>query len=118
MVALWIDPATGNVLARAPVTSADVTLHAPPFRIDCAILVADQQDEQAMIRRRAAASGIRTAKIGCHTLRATGIMAYMKNGGRLEAAQQLANHESPRRAKPYDRTGDETSLAEVERIPI
>ena len=39
----WIsgdqEPATGNVLARAPVTRTDVTLHAPPFRIDCALLV-------------------------------------------------------------------------------
>jgi hypothetical protein len=42
-----------------------------------------QQDVHAMIRRRAANGGIKT-KIGCHTFRATGITAYLKNGGRLE----------------------------------
>jgi hypothetical protein len=38
----------------------------------------------------------------------------MKNGGRLEVAQQIANHESPRTTKLYDRTEDEISLDEVE----
>jgi hypothetical protein len=38
-----------------------------------------------MIRRRALAAGIKT-EIGCHTFRATGIIAYLKNGGRLEIA--------------------------------
>ena len=68
------------------------------------------------VRRRATAAGIRTAKIGCHTLRATGITAYMKGGGRLEVAQQIANHESPRTTKLYDRSSDEISLDEVEKI--
>jgi hypothetical protein len=35
-------------------------------------------------------------KIGCHTFRATGITEYLRNGGRLEIAQQMANHESAR----------------------
>lgn len=77
-----------------------------------------QQDVHAMIRKRAAEAGIRTARIGCHTLRATGITAYMKNGGRLEVAQQIANHESPRTTKLYDRSSDEISLDEIERIVI
>ena len=77
-----------------------------------------QSDVHAMIRRRATAAGIQTAKIGCHTLRATGITAYMKGGGRLEVAQQIANHESPRTTKLYDRSSDEISLNEVERIAI
>jgi len=42
-----------------------------------------------MIRWRALAAGIKT-EIGCHTFRATGITAYLKNGGRLEIAQQMA----------------------------
>jgi hypothetical protein len=33
--------------------------------------------------------------IGCHTFRATGITQYLKNGGKLEHAQQIASHESP-----------------------
>ena len=54
-----------------------------------------QQDAYAMIQRRAAAAGIKT-RIGNHTFRATGITAYLKNKGTLEAAQHIANHESPR----------------------
>jgi integrase/recombinase XerD len=44
-----------------------------------------------MIRRRAAAAGIAEA-IGCHTFRATGITAYLANGGALEHAQEMAAH--------------------------
>jgi hypothetical protein len=50
------------------------------------------------------------------TFRATGITAYLQNGGTLEHAQQIAAHQSPRTIKPYDRTKDEISLHEVERI--
>lgn len=42
----------------------------------------------------------------------------MKNGGRLEVAQQIANHESPRTTKLYDRSSDEISLDEVEQIKL
>ena len=50
------------------------------------------------------------------TFRATGITAYMDAGGTLENAQLMAAHESPRTTKLYDRTGDEITLDEVERI--
>jgi hypothetical protein len=50
-----------------------------------------------MIRRRAAEAGIKT-EIGCHTFRAPGITSYLKNGGKLEIAQQMANHEDRKRA--------------------
>ena len=76
-----------------------------------------QLDVWRMIRRRALAAGIKT-EIGCHTFRATGITAYLKNGGRLEVAQQMANHESSRTTGLYDRRSDEVSLDEVERIGI
>src|SRR6266481_6567795 len=36
--------------------------------------------------------------------------------GQLEHAQQMAGHESPRTTKLYDRTKDEITLSEVERI--
>jgi hypothetical protein len=39
-------------------------------------------------------------------------------GGTLENAQLMAAHESPRTTKLYDRTGDEITLDEVERIRI
>jgi integrase/recombinase XerD len=76
-----------------------------------------QSDVWRMIRRRAAEAGIET-EIGCHTFRATGITAYLKNGGRLEIAQQMAAHESSRTTGLYDRRNDEVSLDEVERIGI
>jgi site-specific recombinase XerD len=74
-------------------------------------------DAWRMIQRRAADLGTRV-KIGCHTFRATGITAYLEAGGTLENAQAMAAHESPRTTKLYDRTGDEITLDEVERIMI
>lgn len=74
-------------------------------------------DTYHMIRRRAIDAGI-TANIGCHTFRATGITAYLENGGTIEHAQQIAAHESPRTTKLYDRTSDAITLDEIERILI
>ncbi len=54
----------------------------------------------------------------CHTLRATGITAYLLNGGTIEGAQAIAAHESPRTTKLYDRTADEITLDDIERISI
>jgi integrase/recombinase XerD len=45
-----------------------------------------------------------------------GITAYLQNGGTLEHAQQITAHRSPRTTKLYDRTKDEISQDEVERI--
>jgi site-specific recombinase XerD len=74
-------------------------------------------DAWRMIQRRAAETGI-TLRIGCHTFRATGITVYRAKGGSLEGAQAMAAHASPRTTKLYDRTGDEITLDEVERITI
>jgi site-specific recombinase XerD len=71
----------------------------------------------AMIKRRAQAAGL-SPKVCCHTFRATGITAYLDNGGSIEHAQRIAAHESPRTTKLYDRTGDQISLDEIERIVI
>lgn len=76
-----------------------------------------RRDVYKMIRRRARDAKLETA-IGCHTFRATGITNYLTNGGTLEKAQQLANHESVRTTKLYDRRDDKLSLDEVERITI
>jgi site-specific recombinase XerD len=48
----------------------------------------------------ALAAGI-MAPIGNHSFRATGITAYLANGGALEHAQAMAAHESPRTTKLY-----------------
>ena len=70
-----------------------------------------------MIKRRALAASIPSSTC-CHTFRATGITAYLANGGTIENAQAIAAHESPRTTKLYDRTSDEITLDEVERIVI
>ena len=70
-----------------------------------------------MIKRRSKAAGLSTTT-NCHTFRATDITDYMRNGGKLETAQQMAGHESSRTTGLYVRTGDEVTLDEVERIAI
>jgi hypothetical protein len=60
-----------------------------------------------------AASGL-----GNHSFRATGIMAYLKNGGTLEKAAAMANHASTRTMQLYDPRRDELSVDKIERIVI
>ena len=47
-----------------------------------------------------------------------GITNYLLNGGPLEKAQKMANHESAKTTKLYDRRDDDLTLDEVERITI
>jgi site-specific recombinase XerD len=77
----------------------------------------NQADAWRMVRKRALAAGI-MAPIGNHSFRATGITAYLANGGALEHAQTMAAHESPRTTKLYDRTKERLTLDEVERIRL
>jgi integrase len=74
-------------------------------------------DVLRMVKRRAREAGLSGA-VSCHTFRATGITAYLENGGTLENAQKIAAHESPRTTKLYDRTNDQLTLDEIERIQI
>lgn len=76
-----------------------------------------QADVYRMIGRRATLAGVET-DIGCHSFRATGITEYLRNGGKLEVAQQMANHASAKTTGLYDRRNDQVSLDEVERILI
>jgi len=69
-----------------------------------------------MVRRRARDAGIAVPGLCNHSLRATGITAYIAAGGALETAQAIAGHASPRTTQLYDRTGDEIALDEIERI--
>jgi integrase/recombinase XerC len=71
----------------------------------------------AMIQRRATDAGIKT-KIGNHSFRATGITAYLKNGGTLEKAASMANHASTRTTQLYDHRADGVTLDEVEKVGI
>ena len=71
----------------------------------------------AMIKRRSRAAGL-GEQICCHTFRATGITIYLQSGGTLEKAQAIAAHESARTTKLYDRTNDQLSLDEIEKIQL
>jgi integrase/recombinase XerD len=62
-----------------------------------------QQDAYRMIQRRTRGTGIKT-RIGNHTFRATGITAYLKNKGTLEAAQHIAITRA--RGRPRSTTAD------------
>jgi site-specific recombinase XerD len=97
----------GYLFRTAPGHKADVLLEKPMA----------QADAWRMIRRRAIAVGIH-APIGNHSFRATGITAYLSNGGALEHAQEMAAHESPRTTKLYDRTKERLTQDEVERIRL
>jgi site-specific recombinase XerD len=76
-----------------------------------------QANAYAMIQRRAKAADIST-RVGNHTFRATGVTAYLKNGGTLERAAQMANHASTRTTQLYDRRTESVTLDEVERVMI
>ena len=76
-----------------------------------------QPDAWRMIRRCAKQAGIESP-IGNHTFRATAITVFLLNGGKIEDAQRLAGHSSPRTTKLYDRRDEELSLDEIERIRI
>ncbi len=76
-----------------------------------------RREALSMIKRRVSTCGF-SRRVCNHSFRATGITAYLENGGTIEKAQAIAGHESPRTTKLYDRTSDEMSLDEIERIRI
>ncbi len=43
---------------------------------------------------------------------------HLANGGTLEKAQAMANHSSPRTTRLYDRTSDNVSREEYEKVEI
>ena len=101
------DGAKGTPLFRSADWHGGALTALPMHRIDV----------WRMIRRRAAAAGI-DAEMCCHTFRATGLTNFLANGGTLENAQAVDDYTSPRTKQLYDRTGDEITLDEVERIEI
>ena len=76
-----------------------------------------RREALAMVKRRCRAAGLGD-RFANHSFRATGITTYLKNGGRLEHAQYMAGHASPRTTKLYDRRDQEASLDEIERIVL
>ena len=74
-------------------------------------------DVNRMLKSRGEKVGL-SSRISPHSFRATGITVYLENGGALEHAQQIAAHESPRTTKLYDRSSDQITLDEIERIML
>lgn len=74
-----------------------------------------RSDALAMVKRRALAIGL-PQEVCCHSFRATGITQFLNRDGRLEIAQKIAGHESPRTTKLYDRTSDKITVDEIEKI--
>ncbi len=72
-------------------------------------------DAFRIVQRRAKAAGL-LGHICNHSFRATGITVYLENGGALETVAHIAAHESPRTTQLYDRTADNITLEEIERI--
>jgi integrase len=74
-------------------------------------------DVLRMVKRYAKKAGL-SPEVCCHTFRATGMTNYMLNGGTIEKAAKIANHESTRTTGLYNRQHDAISLDEIERILI
>jgi len=76
-----------------------------------------QQDAYRMIERYARRAGIKT-KIGNHSMRATALTDYLRNGGSLGKAREMANHADTRTTQLYDRRADVASLDEYGKVGI
>ena len=76
-----------------------------------------QADAYRMIRRRALKSNLKL-RVGCQTLRATGIAAYFEAGGTIEYAQPIAAHASPQSTTIYAKRRYGVTSNEIGRIDI
>lgn len=74
-----------------------------------------RNDSLRMVQRRARAAGL-SGPVCNHSFRATGITEYMRNGGDIKVAAKLAAHSSTRTTQLYDRSDEEVTLDEIERI--
>lgn len=77
----------------------------------------DRRKALEMVKKRAKAAGL-TDRLCNHSFRATGITAFISGGGTVDKARQMAAHASTKTTELYNRTGDEITLDEVERITI
>jgi integrase/recombinase XerD len=77
----------------------------------------DRRSVLKLVEKRAKASGI-LKRVCCHSFRATGVTEYMNSGGTIEIAQRIAGHTSPATTRIYDRSGDQLTLEEIERVQI
>lgn len=107
----YIDAAGSSVDKKAPLfRTIDRNRQLTPRRIAA-------NDVLRMIKRYCRRAGL-SERICCHTFRATGITTYLLAGGTIERAAAIAAHESTRTTQLYNRTNDQISLDEIERIVI
>jgi site-specific recombinase XerD len=115
-LAEWLDAAGHIDMPTAPLFQTFA--NAGP-RVDGARALSGNPMSQSMtwemIQRRAETADIETA-VGNHTFRATGITAYLSNGGTIERAAIIAGHASTRTTQLYDRRPDDVTLDEIEKI--
>ena len=97
---------------RAPLFRA-----ALPNRSGLSDRAISRSSAKSMVQRRARAVGL-PASISPHSFRGTGITEYLRNGGDLETAARIAGHESTRTTQLYNRTADDLTLDEIERVRI
>ena len=76
-----------------------------------------RQTALKMIKRRVRDAGL-PHDIANHSFRGTGITEYLRNGGVQEIVALIAGHESTRTTQLYNRTHEEVSLDEIERLHI
>ena len=89
-----------------------------PAVIDRDMIVASGRTQVVpLLIAAAGAAGIAT-KLGNHSFRATENTAYLKNGGTLEKAAQMANHASTRTTKLYERIKERLTQDQVEMIRL
>jgi integrase/recombinase XerD len=77
----------------------------------------DRRSVLKLVEKRAKTSGI-LKRVCCHSFRATGVTEYMNSGGTIEIAQRIAGHTSPSTTRIYDRSGDQLTIEEIERVQI
>ena len=77
----------------------------------------DRRSVLKLVEKQARTSGI-LKRVCCHSFRATGVTEYMNSGGTIEIAQRIAGHTSPSTTRIYDRSRDQLTLEEIERVQI
>ena len=77
----------------------------------------DRRSVLKLVEKRARTSGI-LKQVCCHSFRATGVTEYMNSGGTIEIAQRIAGHTTSSTTRIYDRSGDQLTLQEIERVQI
>ena len=97
---------------------ASVSWPATWARPHCAFVCGKRTAEPTIRSKRWFLSGCYPNPVYCHTFRANGITAYLENGGTIENVQAIANYESPKTTKFYNRTSNQITLDDSAQVII